>query len=634
MKRILILIAALTLAASVPAQAQGLLNKLKEKAEQAVNNVGDKLGEAVGGILPEGLKDAANASGGDGSGFGVVSGEQALPPKRSSTFGWDGPVTPSSASFPVPLMNEFPPVPSAADLVNPVEEKQIAYYKAIKAVTIRAEELNMNETCEDEETLMWRKKSNQILKDSFGLTDAEIAMLERDDLSEAEQKRLEEKIAKAVLGDLDVAELEKQAAQYEGMSEDQLVNQMMDKSLQATFAVYDRNASDIRKYMGVSTDELKAASRAQAQSKSDKECPEMAALQSKVKAFQKEQAAKDPSFQKNADAFEKKMQQETMQAAMSSSGLGNLGGIMGQVSEMQKKVSPIIEMEQKMAAYLAEMQKLMFIPDRGEDAKFAASERKKLEDLKAKIYATDDASVYNPLYLQALESIKSYRERAAKVWVNDVQKRYNALKDNMAALIKLNRQAVADELIPECALWRIPLNLVVSAGDVLAEAYSEFPCDYPPMYLEEVIREVPLSGVPGGNGKAMGWFPEFSVFGPAYFDAIVSGKYIFASNPAGEVYQFNAGQWTLLTPDRVKELNEMKKTVAPGSRSWTSQDGKRTVFYNAEGGFFQLPEGDVVLPDSWSVNGNILQWVHLRMPVLSDGSTVDKYQVVLCTYKL
>ena len=238
---------------SVPAQAQSFLNKLKEKAEQAVGSVSEKLGDAVGGILPEGMKDSAGVSDTDG-GFGVVSGEQALPPRRASTFGWDGPVTPSSASFPVPLMNEFPAVPSASDLVNPVEEKQIAYYQAIKAVTIRAEELNMDQTCEDEETLMWRKKSNQILKDSFGLTDAEIAMLERDDLSEAEQQRLEEKISKAILGDLDVDALEKQAAQYEGKSEDELVDEMMDNSLRSTFAVYDRNASDIRKYMGVSTD--------------------------------------------------------------------------------------------------------------------------------------------------------------------------------------------------------------------------------------------------------------------------------------------------------------------------------------------------------------------------------------------
>ena len=611
---------------SVPAQAQSFLNKLKEKAEQAVGSVSEKLGDAVGGILPEGMKDSAGVSDTDG-GFGVVSGEQALPPRRASTFGWDGPVTPSSASFPVPLMNEFPAVPSASDLVNPVEEKQIAYYQAIKAVTIRAEELNMDQTCEDEETLMWRKKSNQILKDSFGLTDAEIAMLERDDLSEAEQQRLEEKISKAILGDLDVDALEKQAAQYEGKSEDELVDEMMDNSLRSTFAVYDRNASDIRKYMGVSTDEMKAASRAQAKSRSEKECPEMVALQNKVKAYQKEQAAKDPSFQKNAAAFEKKMQQETMQAAMSGSGLGNLGGMMGQISEMQKKVSPIIEMEQKMASYLAEAQKLLAVPDADVDAKFAASERKKLLDLKEKIYATDDPSVYDPLFLQAYEMIKSYRERAAKVWVADVQKRFNGVKDNMAALIKLNRQAVADELLPECALYRMPLNAVISAGDILAEAYSEFPSDYPPMYKEEVVREVSLAGVPGGS--SMSWFPEFAVFSAAQFDEIVAGKYIFASNDNGEVYQFNAGKWTKLSDQRLKELNDMKKTAGPASQHFTSRDGKRELVYNAEMGLITLPEGDTIGAEAWKATGNAFQWV-----IMKTVEETNKVQVVLCTYKL
>ena len=636
MKKILIAIAALTLAVSVPAQAQGFLNKLKEKAEQAVGGavsgaLGNVLGDKVQDIVPENVKDMAGSlSGQDDSGNApsVVTGEQAFPPRRASTFGWDGPVTPSSAKFPVPLMNEFPPVPAASDLVNPVESKQIAYYQAIKAVTIRAEELNLSQTCEDEETLMWRKKSNQILRDSFGLTDAEIAMLERDDLSEADQKKLEEKITKAMLGDLDVNALEQQAAQYEGKSEEELVAMMGNRSVSALDEVYNRNAADIRKYMGVSPAELQAATRAQMNAANpDKECPEMAALNSKVKAYQKEQAAKDPSFQKQANAFEQKMRQETMNATMSASGLGSLGGMMGQISQMQKKVAPIIEMEQKMAAYFNETQKLMFIPDEDVDAAFSANDRKRILSLKEQIYKTDDPKVYNPLYLQALELIKTYRERAAKVWVADVQKRFDAVKNNMAALIKLNRQAVADEILPECALYRMPLNAVIVAGDILEGAYSEFPSDYPPMYQEEVVREVSLGSVPGE--AAHGWFPEFSVFSAAQFDDIVAGRYIFASNADGEVYQFNAGSWSKLSDDRLKELNNMKKTASPAGQRWTSQDGKREVVYNAEMGNITLPEGDIIVPDAWKATGNKIQWT-----LLKTLEETNKVQVILCTYKL
>ena len=623
MKKLIIALAALTLLCA-PAGAQGFLNKLKEKASEAVGNVvSGAIGEKIQDAIPESLKGAASQA----EAPTAVTGEQALPPRRESTFGWDGPVTPSSASFPIPLMNEFPAVPAAASLANPVETEQIAYYKAIKAVTLRAEELNADTTCDDDMTRLWREKSDKMLRQIFGLTEAEIRELEDENLPEAERQRLEEKMAKALLGDIDVDAIEKQAAELEGKNAQEVADAMTDKGLAATFAVYDRNAADIEKYCGVTAADFKNAARAQRNSPNpDKTCPEMEALNARMKAYQKEQAAKDPSFKKEADAFEKKMQKESLKAVMSGTGLGAFGG----VAQAAAKAAPIVEMEQKLAQYFADVTKLIVVPDTGADAKFSAADRKKVLALKEQIYATDDPFVYNPLYLQALELIKTYRERAAAVWAADVQKRFNTMKDNMSALIKLNRQAVADEIIPDCALWRIPLNLVIIAGDVLAEAYSEFPCDYPPMYSEEVIREVSLANVPGS--QAIGWFPEFSVFGPAHFDAIVGGKYIFASNAAGEVYQFNAGQWTLLTKERVKELNEMKKTVTPASQTWTSRDGKRTVVFNAEGGFFQFPEGNVVLPDSWKATESQIQWVQFRTPLL--GESAGKYQIVLCTYKL
>lgn len=526
MKRITVLIAALSLLCA-PAQAQGFLNKLKEKAEQAV---GGNLG-----FSQEVAPETASMASQDGAPT-AVTGEQALPAKRASTFGWDGPVTPSSAKFPIPLMNEFPAVPSAAELAHPTEEAQIAYYKAIKAVTLRAEELNEDTTCEDEQTLLYREKSNKMLSDLFGLTPAEIEELQDENLPEAERKRLEEKISKAVLGDMDTEDLEKRAAKYEKMSDEELA------------------------------------------------------------------------------------------AAMERGEMNDLMAMAGKAQGMQGKLAPIMEMEQKLSAYFMEAQKLLSVPDGQVDAKFSAADREKLQAIKEKIYATEDPAVYNPLYLEALELIKTYRERAAKVWAADVQKRFNQMKENMSALIKLNRQAVADELIPECALWRMPLNAVITAGDILAEAYSEFPSDYPPMYQEEVVRELSLSKVPGGGGHA--WFPEFSVFGSSHFDDIAAGKYIFASNEAGEVYQFSGGSWTKLSDKRIQELSEMKKDVAAAGGSWTSRDGQRTVTFNGEGGYIALPEGDEIFqPHAWKAYSDKIQWINAA--TTDDG----KYQLILCTYK-
>ena len=621
MKKLFVAIAALSLLCA-PAQGQGFLGKLKQQAEKAV---GGNIGEALGGLVPENVQNMAQM--GDSDSPAAVTGEQALPAKRASTFGWDGPVTPSSAKFPIPLMNEFPAVPPASELANPTEAAQIAYYKAIKAVTLRAEELNQDTTCEDEQTLMYREKANRMLSDLFGLTPAEIEMLQDENLPEAEQQHLQEKMQKALLGDLDANSLENMAAQYENMSEADAMAMMADRNISALDAVFDRNAADIKKYMGVSAADMKAASRAQMHSSNpDRMTPEMEAVQRKSKAYQKEQAAKDPSFQKAADAFEKRMQAETRDATMKAASMGNLGGGMGNLMNAMEKARPIMEMEQKMAAYFAQMQKLLLVEDKAVDAKFASADRKKLLALKEKIYSTDDASVYNPLYQEALQLIRTYRERAAKVWAADVQGRFDKMKANMAELIKLNRQAVADELIPECALWRMPLNVVISAGDILAEAYSEFPCEYPPMYNREVVREVELSKVPGGG---LAWFPEFSVFGSSHFDEIAAGKYIFASNDKGEVYQFSGGSWTRLSDSRIKELSEMKQGAAAASGSWTSSDGLRTVTFNGEGGYIVLPEGDEIFqPHAWKAFPDKIQW--LDAVTTEDG----KYQLILCTYKL
>ena len=625
MKKNLLLMALLAMLCT-PVQAQSFLEKMKQKAEQAV---GGNLGNVLG-IPDEVGNDDASVMPGTDRGSQAVTGEQALPAKRASTFGWDGPVTPSSAKFPIPLFNEFPALPSAQDLVNPVEEKQIAYYKAIKAVTLRAEELNTDTTCEDSETLLWRKKTNDGLKSAFGLTDEEVAILTADNPSEADLKRVEEKIEKSIVGGLDVDAMEAEAAKMDSMSEEELMASLGNNTLSAQAAVYDRNASNIIKYMGVTAAELKQAAAEQMNSGNpDKPTAKMTALQKKSEAYQKAEAAKNPSFKKEADAFQAKLQGELRDASKkaSRSMMGGMGSAMEMMDQMNKKTAPLMEMQTKLSKYMMDVTELNQVGvESSADVSFAASERKKVLALKTKIYQTRDASVYNPLYLEALEMIKSYRERAAAVWLSDLQKRIAARKEALPKMVKLNRQAIEDELVPECALYREPLNMVIVTGDILAEAYSEFPSDYPHMWNEEVVREVKI---PGNRGI---WWPEFAVFGQSDFDAIVSGKHIYSMDQDGKVYHFVSGSWVAVSADEFQKLNGKKKEAgAPVSASWTSSDGKRTVFYNAEGGFLQLPEGDQVFPTCLKKDGNVLQWVRTYDDQTPDGL---KYKVVLCTYKL
>ena len=654
MKKIIVAISILALVGA-PLQAQSFLEKMKQKAE----SVGDVLGEKMQGIMSEG-SDESQGPGTDG--FQVVTGEQALPAKRASTFGWDGPVTPSSAKFPIPLMGEFPALPIAQDLVNPVEEKQIAYYKAIKAVTLRAEELNTDTTCEDSETLLWRKKTNDGLKSAFGLTDEEVAILTDPNASEADQKRVSEKIEKSITAGIDVDALEADAAKYQNMSEAEMMAAMGNKTLEAQFGVYDKNAADIKKYMGVTTAELKDAAREQmASANPDKPSPKMKAIQKKSEAYQKAEAAKDPSFQKKADAFQQKMQGELRDATMkaSRSMSGSMGNMADMMDQMKKKTAPFTELQTKLSKYLMDVQELINVGvESSADVSFAASERKKVLAIKSKIYQTRDASVYNPLYLEALEMIKSYRERAAKVWLADLQKRIDARKEALPKMVKLNRQAIADELIPECALYREPLNMVITTGDIYADAYSEFPSDYPKMYMEEAYIHIAPGGAgPGGSGfggsgfgdeakyhirydRGMSyWFPEFTVYGSSLYDAVLNGEMIYATDKDGNVYKHSGGlgrgadgEWVRLSDEEVKRLTKGKSEATPASQSWTSSDGKRTVYYNAEGGFIQLPEGDQAMPLCWKKVGNELKWIHMASKETGDGCF--EFLLVQCTYKL
>jgi len=617
MKKIIAVFTALALLSS-PLFGQSFLNKLKEKAEQAV-------GGAIGGLeglIPEGIQESAETvPQEDPNGLNVASGEQTFPSRRASSFGWDGVVTPSSAKFPIPLMNEFPAVPSAAELANPTEEAQIAYYKAIKAVTLRAEELNQENSCDDETSKAVRNKANQLLKDTFGLTDAEIAILNDDNASDADKQRISDKIEKALAGDLE-SKLDK----YGNMSEEDLANEMQNSSLTAVNAVYDRNAAGIKKYYGVSAEEFKRASKAQMESQSDKQCPEMTALRKKTDAYQKAQAAANPSFKKEAAAFEKKMQQETMQATLSSSRNTGMGDMMGSVLQMQQKMAAITEYNRKAASYATKLSNLVNIPDENVDAKFSASDRKKVLDIKNRIYTTDNASVYNPLYLEALQIISTYRERAAKVWAEDVQKRFDLMKKNLPELIKLNREAVQNEILPECGLWRSPYNLVVNAGDLLAEAYSEFPSNYPKMYKEEVVFEYTV-----GEGRYP-WWPEFSVFGTRSFDSVANGSQVFCSDDEGAVYQLINGSWSKISDEEYKRLNKVKKEEGPSSQTWVSQDGKRKVYYQADGSYIQLPEGDRAYPHVIKKDGNEIKWIHYATQ--ESGNGTYNCQIVLCTYKL
>lgn len=600
------------------ANAQAFLNKLKEKAGQAIGNaiserMGEKATDSAADKMSETIGiDIHSMEGGSNSEFPISDSKEALQPKRSSSFGWDGVVIPSKAEFPIPLMNEFPVVPSAAKLANPTEEDQIVFYKAIKAVTLRAEELNSDTTCEDSFTEKWRAEAENAIMDAYGITADEMKAMNDGTLTPAQQEALEDRIRAKMIGGVDLAQLEAQAKKAESMTE----NDIAEMAVASSAAVFKKHDAELRKYFNASADEYIQAARESMKSENE---AATRALEKRAEAHVK---TLDAATQKEAKIFQSTLQKELMQAQMNSVPGAGLGLQISQnMASMQNKLSPLVERQQKLAKY-TEAVAAAWPKDTWSDAdaRFSESDRKKIETIKSQIYATSDADKYNPLYLQALELIGTYRERAAKVWAADVQKRYDGVKNSMGDVIKIQRQAVADGVIPECALWRTPLNLVILAGDILAEAYSNFPCNYPEMYSKEVVREVKLQA-----GESV-WWPEFYV--AVNLDEVLAGKNIFKERD-GLVYQFNKGQWNRVPEDYGKDMVKMK----PASASFMSSDGKRVVLFNAEGGFLQLPEGDIVYPAVWEKRDNEIIWA-VNETVYDKDGMASACRIVKCTYKL
>lgn len=643
MKKIYILaVAAIALlAAPQQANAQAFLNKMKEKAQQAAEKAAGKMleGTKMGELIAPASTPATSAEADDShdadeetSVFDTNRKATKLQRQTVHVGNWDDAlVTPSTAKFPIPLMNELPAIPAASELANPTEAGQKAYYMAIQKVSLRAQALSDDETCSQEDTELFFNQYKQKMMKAYGLTEREFAIYAGEvECSEEEAAKVMQKVLgfdpealMAAFGDIDNMSDAEREAQAKALAGD-----MLGSSTNAAAKVFSKYPNEIKKYTGktaAETSQLMQQTTQLAMQGKEKEADALSKkFESEVKAYQKTLSAAD---QKEAKAFEAKMQKELQEAMQSAArNASPLGGLMAGMQEAQKKAAEVEELKKKQDNYYEALAKVFTAAscDGSSDIAFAEADRKKVEALKAQIMATDDPKVYNPLYAQANEIISSYRLRAAQSWRADVEKRFNSIKNSMADIIKLNRQAIEDKIIPECMLYRAPLNMVIMTCETLESAYTEVPNNYPVLYQEEVVRQVPLK-----EGEYLMW-PEFFVSNS--LDNVLAGKTLFKHTADGHNYQFNAGKW--VNVDNVKPTD---KTLAgeqkATSMKWTSSDNKRTVTFVEEGAYFLLPEGDAIEPNAIEKRGNNLVWAEIRQITDQQGNTTA-IQVVKCTYKL
>ena len=212
MKKIMFMMAAVLMFSTTDANAQGFLKKLKQKAQAAVSSIAGTESEESE------EQEADSDEPADPSNLTVAQGSDIVPKRKTSTITWDGTITPSTASTAAALMKELPALPSAEKMARSTMEERDAYTQKIAAVTLRAEQLQKGTgECSDAEMEALRVKWEGKIQDMFGLTKEEMAILQDENVSEAQKEPIRQKMLTKILGTegADMAEMER----FEKMSE-------------------------------------------------------------------------------------------------------------------------------------------------------------------------------------------------------------------------------------------------------------------------------------------------------------------------------------------------------------------------------------------------------------------------------
>lgn len=397
--------------APAEAEAQGFLKKMKQKAEKALNK--------VAGVDEEPKEESAPTN--ENPMASTPTATDRIPKLRQSTLVWDGEVRPSSASTVQQLLNELPPLPSLEDVVQPDEAKHEAYYRRLRAIELRVEELDEQWACSDEEMLAAREKIYKELEGVFGLTAEEMKRLEDPNLSETERTRLQEKVKNHMLGGTDMEALSSKAQSKEERLE------------------------QIEK--------------------------EMEALEKKEKKGTLTEADKQRMMELSQETMA--MHQDLM-----DSGVGNLMNISKQSDLIgQKLIGDHAEQDRKLKALsdkitAARKNEEGVVKSRRE---IAAEYEDRLSVIYRQVYRCNHVDSIHALYDQADELMKNYRTRAAKTFLQGLQIRLDNTRKLLPEAETVYKEMADNEMIPPCATRRASLNLVTQCVDILNEAYASFP---------------------------------------------------------------------------------------------------------------------------------------------------------------
>lgn len=526
MKKIILgaLAAALMLAAPTDLQAQGFLKKLKQKAEKAVNK--------VAGVEE---KESAEGSEEQQESKGTPTATDRIPKLRQTGFIWDGQVTPSKASTVQGLMNELPALPSVEQIANPDPAEREAYYNRLSAISMRVHELDGQWTCSDEEMLAAREQVYKDLAEVLGLTVEEMKRMDDPNVSEAEKLRLEEKMRKHLLGDMDAEDLERKIEKNEAR---------------------------------------------------------LAEIEKESKPYEKKAKAGTLTEPEKKRMEELRQEMMTIMQDMMS-GMDGMMNVASKAQELNDKYS----MDKELKAYSDKAEALRKGEEGIVEncLQIADDYEEELKDIYGQIYREEDADKIHALYDRADGLMKNYRTRAAKIWLRSLSVRLENTKKLLPEAEKVYAALAEKGLIPACAARRPLLNVVTCCEDILNEAYADFPQPSVLPYHAEamnILKEnervmYAESGFGGGFGGS-GSSDLFGAFG--------SGSKILLYNDKEEAYyKLENGSRTRLSGEGPFDFFDAGAKVNNEYGEIPLRKGNRVASFNT-GRVLILHDGTYVCP--------------------------------------
>jgi len=574
MKRLITLLSlfAVLAVAAPEISAQGFLKKLKDKAENAMLNA---VGLGNNTQADQTPAQTAEVEAGPELPSGPVSASDQIPKLRVSSVVWEGQVTPSRASDVYGLIDDLPPLPTAEQIARFDESAHRTYYDKIAAVSMRVEELDEQQSCSDEEMIAAREDLMNDLADLFGLTEDEMKRLEDPDISPEEEERLTQKMIAHMTGGADMDSFTSKA-----------------ESSQARMA-------EISKEMEVYEKKAEKGTLTEAEKQRMQE-----------------------------------LNQEMM--AMTQDLMGGMGNIM-QTASKATEITTKFDAEQTrfqnaLKQYTAKVDAIR----KNEDGivktceEIAAEYEAGLKGIYEQIYRTSDADSVRDLYDQADAMMENYRLRAAKVWLQGLQVRF----DNTIKLIpeaeKVYADMAAGGMIPACAAGRAQLNLVTECTDILNEAYADFPQpEVLPVEMEVIsVLDENERLMRAESGYPRGFSPSSGV--GDIKDEFINGSCFLVWNEAESSY------YKIENGSRVKLSGEgpfdfYKASAKPDESVYGDiphRSGSRKATYTRSGSLV-LHDGTHMYPMFMRRHSDRLEFV-----IYDNIPGTDKDGFMKCTYKL